>query len=60
MGASTDGRLYSNTNPVPVSTINPVTITGVVAANPSGMAVDAFGRSRIALPFTLFRFRINF
>jgi hypothetical protein len=26
----------------------------VGAANPSGMAVDAFGRSRVALPFTLF------
>lgn len=26
----------------------------VGAANPTGMAVDAFGRSRVALPFTLF------
>lgn len=69
MGASTDGRLYSNTNPVPVSATiltsntSPVTITGTVRANPYGVAVDAFGRARVSTPLTLFdsshRYRDN-
>lgn len=69
MGASADGHLYSNTNPVPVSATiltsntSPVTITGTVRANPYGVAVDAFGRARVSTPLTLFdsshRYRDN-
>jgi hypothetical protein len=46
------GNLVSTGNPLPVTVTQPSNSS--IAANPSGMAVDAFGRSRVSTPLTLF------